>query len=202
MQALKNVPATTPDRSSTRTSSRRSTLVAILSTSAIANAAPANAETGTDQPATPAQPAPIANTAPTAAPPETPSTYGSASGFLRSAWNVAPARPKAPPTSAASTARGSRRSRVIATAIGSPLPESPSHTPLHPSPTAPKRRLMAIAATTASTKPANTAPRLIAPPPKHRPVPRGGFSQRLLGRGQGGSISALESPQSVPRERP
>ncbi len=72
---------------------------------------PANAATGT--PAAPAHPmlavpATIASVAPSAAPPETPRTYGSASGFRKTAWNAAPTEASPAPATAPRRTRGSR----------------------------------------------------------------------------------------------
>src|SRR5262245_41400095 len=49
--------------------------------------------------------------APSAAPAETPSVSGDASGFLSSAWNTTPATANALPTSAAAITRGSRATK-------------------------------------------------------------------------------------------
>src|SRR2546429_222406 len=54
-----------------------------------------------------------ASTAPRLAPPERPSRNGSASGLRTSACRLAPAKPSAPPTRRASTARGSRSDRTM-----------------------------------------------------------------------------------------
>ena len=51
-------------------------------------------------------------TTPNAAPPEMPSTEGSASGLRVSAWNATPATASAPPASAATAIRGRRIERV------------------------------------------------------------------------------------------
>src|SRR2546430_71222 len=51
-------------------------------------------------------------TTPNAAPPEMPSTEGSASGLRVSAWNPTPATASAPPASAATAIRGSRMASV------------------------------------------------------------------------------------------
>src|SRR5438552_6702085 len=58
-------------------------------------------------------PSAIANVAPSAAPADTPSVSGDASGFLRSAWNTTPAEARPPPTSAAASTRGSRATKKI-----------------------------------------------------------------------------------------
>ena len=55
--------------------------------------------------------------APSAAPDAVPSTYGSASGFRSSPWNVAPATASPVPTTIAVRTRGSRRSMTIASAV-------------------------------------------------------------------------------------
>ena len=81
---------------------------AICRTSAIAAVAPAKAAMGSVQGTAKPMPVTVTATAPTAAPPETPNTYGSASGLRRSAWKVQPLIPSAPPTSAARAARGRR----------------------------------------------------------------------------------------------
>ena len=61
-----------------------------------------------------AAPASIAPSAPTAAPPEMPRMYGSASGLRSSTCISAPASASRPPTANAASARGSRNSRTIA----------------------------------------------------------------------------------------
>ncbi len=81
MQALKNAPTTTPASRSTRVSRMRPTLRAIPKTSPIASNAPANAARGSASVETAARPNTVAPTAPTAAPPEMPRMYGSASGL-------------------------------------------------------------------------------------------------------------------------
>src|SRR5215213_2338543 len=55
----------------------------------------------------------IASTAPSAAPAETPSVSGDASGLRSSAWNTTPARARAAPTRAAARTRGSRATKKI-----------------------------------------------------------------------------------------
>src|SRR3954470_13813925 len=87
-----------------------------------------------------------AGTSPTAAPPETPSRYGSASEFRNAPWSTAPLAPRPAPTSAPSRTRGSLRSRTIAMAVGSPVPLSASNTTRSESWTAP--RVTAIVAMT------------------------------------------------------
>ena len=67
-----------------------------------------------------ANPAAVAIDAPHAAPPETPRMNGSASGLRSSVWNVTPATASVAPTSAASSARGSRIPMRIARAVASP----------------------------------------------------------------------------------
>src|SRR6478735_7290403 len=59
--------------------------------------------------------------APSAAPEAVPSTYGSASGFRSSPWNVAPATASPVPTTIAVRTRGSRRSITMASAVGAQL---------------------------------------------------------------------------------
>ena len=59
-------------------------------------------------PSAPAPPTSAAAVPAAAAPPETPSTYGSASGLRRSAWNATPAADSAAPTSAPRKTRGAR----------------------------------------------------------------------------------------------
>ena len=72
--------------------------------------APANAAGITST----AMPANSAASAPTAAPPEMPSTYGSASGLRSSTCISAPATASNPPTANPASARGRRNSRTIA----------------------------------------------------------------------------------------
>ena len=55
----------------------------------------------------------MAITAPSPAPPESPSRYGSASGFRIMAWSAAPHTARLPPTQKASSTRGARRSRTM-----------------------------------------------------------------------------------------
>ena len=55
----------------------------------------------------------IASIAPSAAPLETPSVSGVASGLRSSAWKTTPAAASAPPTSAAASTRGSRAMKKI-----------------------------------------------------------------------------------------
>src|SRR6266540_2410192 len=57
----------------------------------------------------------------TAAPEETPTIAGSASGFRNSAWNTAPAVARAAPTTAARSTRGSRSwNRMTSVDVGTP----------------------------------------------------------------------------------
>ena len=85
MIALKNAPTMTPVRRSTRTSSVRATRAVIRRTEKMASKAPTKAASGNAQGERADHPRTTAPTAPTAAPPETPSTYGSAKGFRSSA---------------------------------------------------------------------------------------------------------------------
>ncbi len=71
-----------------------------------------------------ARPASIAESAATAAPPEIPSTYGSASGLRSRTCSRAPANASSPPTANAASARGRRSSRTIVTAVSVPSPAS------------------------------------------------------------------------------
>ena len=109
--------------------------------------------------------------APSAAPPETPRMYGSASGFRRIAWKTAPAAPRAAPVMAASRMRGSRTRRIIAAAVAaSPwpaaLPGPPEAGPggsrsRSVKPLLPRLEQTAIAAArAASRRPIDTAMRL------------------------------------------
>ena len=70
-------------------------------------------------PSTPAagRPAMIASSASTDAPPDTPSTYGSASGLRSSTCSIAPASARRPPTAKADKARGSRSSSTTSRAM-------------------------------------------------------------------------------------
>src|SRR5215831_4424221 len=97
--------ATTMPVSSNRVGDQAPRPRASPKTIAVDATAPAKAPAGTIQAKAPSS---IAVKAPTAAPPDTPSTYGSASGFLSSTWSSAPASASAPPVANAATARGSR----------------------------------------------------------------------------------------------
>ena len=61
-------------------------------------------------------------TAPSAAPPETPSKYGSASGLRNTAWKVTPDKLRAAPTNPASNARGKRICQMITCSTSDPGP--------------------------------------------------------------------------------
>jgi len=97
---------------------------------------PANAARVTT--ASPVAPKAYATTAPTAAPPDTPRRYGSASGFRNDPWSAAPLAPRPAPTSAPRITRGSLRSLTIAMNVGSPRPRSASITPMSGTDTAPR----------------------------------------------------------------
>ena len=80
-------------------------------TIAVAAAPPAKAAAGTaaaSMNVAAPRPDAMATVAPRAAPPETPSTYGSASGFLRVPWNAAPTPAKPAPATTPSRTRGKR----------------------------------------------------------------------------------------------
>ncbi len=59
--------------------------------------------------------------APSAAPPDVPITYGSASGFLKRAWKRTPAADSAAPIRAAVTTRGNRTSSTIVASVADQL---------------------------------------------------------------------------------
>ena len=65
----------------------------------------------------------IPKTAASDAPEVIPMKSGEASGLRARVWNIAPASPKAAPTSAPATARGSRSSPTMNWAAGSPAPK-------------------------------------------------------------------------------
>src|SRR5690606_28751080 len=69
-----------------------------------------------------------ASIAPTAAPPDTPSTYGSANGLRNNTCINAPANASKPPTANAASARGTRSCHRIS-AEGAPQPLLPQITP-------------------------------------------------------------------------
>ena len=89
MAAFANAPTTTPAMSSTRGSARIPLARAMPSTRKTAASAPAKA--ASDRNVGSPRPTAIASTAPTAAPPDTPSRYGSASGVAERALQHAAA---------------------------------------------------------------------------------------------------------------
>ena len=101
-------------------------------------------------------------TALTAAPPATPSMYGSASGLRRIAWNLVPLIASAPPVSAASSARGMRRSKTIARCIASPPPNRMSMTARKGSPAAPIAMLAVAISASATLRSRKPSPRRAA----------------------------------------
>ena len=100
-------------RESPRPSSRR----ARPSTRATDTSEPANADASTSHHAPPAI---IATSAKPAAPPDTPSTYGSASGLRNSTCSSAPASASSAPHAKPASARGRRSVRTISANSASP----------------------------------------------------------------------------------
>ena len=100
-------------------------------------------------------PAAIATSAATAAPPEMPSTYGSASGLRSSACSKAPDKASSPPTANAVNARGSRSSRTTVSTALSPGCHRARHTSPAPSGTLPMNSAAANIAMPAPTSSAN-----------------------------------------------
>src|SRR3970040_1808511 len=107
ISALRNAPTITPIRISR---SRETPLLrrARRKTADAASAAPKNAHSGRGRKESPGSRS-LAVMAPTAAPPETPRMYGSASGLRRRAWNATPGGERGPPTRAPRRALGTRR---------------------------------------------------------------------------------------------
>src|SRR5262249_20598703 len=100
---------------------------ATRNTDATVASAPAKAASGTSGD-TGSAPATSAIAPATAAPAETPSRCGSASGFPRSAWSAAPEQASAPPTTAPSRTRGKRaRKRMAKSGVWSPPGASAVH---------------------------------------------------------------------------
>ena len=97
-------------------------------------------------------PSSIAVSAPTAAPPETPSTYGSASGLRSNTCNSAPAIASEPPVANAANARGSRSSCTIVRGIASPRPASARRTVVGSSAMLPTPSASANAATATAAR--------------------------------------------------
>src|ERR1035437_9014476 len=146
--AFANAPTTTPAMSSTRGSPRAPAARATSSTIVTANAAPANAAIGNT--ASDVKCTATAVTAPTAAPPETPRRYGSASGLRSVACSAAPLKPSPAPITMPSAIRGRRSVCTIAMAFASPLPKSADQTVPGASDTGPRAR-PASAATSSAT---------------------------------------------------
>ena len=120
--AFAKAPITTPAMRSARASARPPAARATSSAAPMAAAAPAKAASGSAPAAE--MPAATAITAPTAAPPLTPSRYGSASALRSEPCSAAPAMPSPAPTSSAIATRGTRSPRTIATVSASPPPLS------------------------------------------------------------------------------
>src|SRR3990172_4646642 len=130
IRALRNAPTITPIRISR---SRETPLLrrARRNTADAASAAPKNGHSGRGRKEAPGSRS-LAVIAPTAAPPETPRMYGSASGLRRRAWNATPEEERAPPTSAPRRALGSRSVRTTRAAVspaGPPPRECPKRLP-------------------------------------------------------------------------
>ena len=87
----------------------------------------------------------IATSAPTAAPPETPMTYGSARGLRKSTCSKAPASASEPPVAKPESARGRRNPCTMARDVASPSPSSACSTVAGPSETLPTPNAMANA---------------------------------------------------------
>ena len=94
---------------------------ASANTKRVAPSAPAPAAQSTIKPPRPNN---IAPRAATAAPPEIPSTYGSASGFRSNTCISTPASASRPPVLKALRARGRRSSKITSRTTGSPPPSA------------------------------------------------------------------------------
>ena len=121
---MRVITAPQPAATTTPVSSRREAVQlpvpwARPNTNTIASMAPAKAEPEISNVPIPAS---IAKSAPTAAPPDNPSTYGSASGLRSSTCIKAPATANRPPVAKAARVRGRRRSssKVRCNALPSP----------------------------------------------------------------------------------
>ena len=149
-------------------------------TSSVDTNAPANAAGA----AIAVNPASMAASAPTAAPPEMPSTYGSASGLRSNTCIIAPASASRPPEANAASARGRRRSRTIAAPVSSP-PVNPRAIAAASTGTLPTASASARATMAASARPDSTASVLPAvgsdESTKGIGVGRGGRSRQSMG---------------------
>ncbi len=115
---MKKLATTTPASTNVVTSRSRPAERPIAQVTTTAAAPPTNAASGSSCcPASARGRYEIASVAPRPAPAATPSRYGSASGLWKTPWYVAPAIASIPPTSAASTTRGTRSSQRIASSV-------------------------------------------------------------------------------------
>src|ERR1700693_4475685 len=148
--ALANAPTITPATSKVRRSALAPRAPTRLTASATSTAAtePTNAANVTAKSAV--NPSAKTITAPTAAPPDTPSRYGSASGFRSDPWSAAPLAPSPAPTSAPSITRGSLKSRTMAMTVGSPRPRRASNTAASGTDTDPRATAIAAIANRAA----------------------------------------------------
>ena len=89
-----------------------------------AETAPANAMTGSARKKMPVRPVAIATTAPSAPPADTPMMPGSAIGLRKSPCIVVPATPRAAPTIAPTTMRGSRICSMTSCSVRANSPAS------------------------------------------------------------------------------
>ena len=110
MMSAPHPVATTTPVSSSRVGAHAPSPRARPNTMAVETSAPANAAGVTSA----AAPTSSAASAPHAAPPDSPSTYGSASGLRSSTCIIVPASASSAPTANAAIARGRRSSRTTA----------------------------------------------------------------------------------------
>ena len=109
--------------------------------------------------------------APTAAPPDTPRIYGSASGLRSSAWKATPEEARAPPTRAPRSARGSRSDNRTRAGVSSAPRKIASKAARRETGTGPVAAERASAPRSAAASTGQTAP-LLFPPPVTGSLPR------------------------------
>ena len=139
---------------------------------------------------------------PSAAPPETPSTNGSASGFRSRAWSATPARrPSAAPTIAASSARGRRSSSRMVWSGSTPASAPRRRDRLRPDRAGDEERRRRATAAPRRAGPSRRA----APARRHRRAASGWIasnsasSARDQRRARAGATSSVARRRSAPR---
>src|SRR3972149_6567544 len=169
MTALRNAPTTTPIRIS-RSGETPLRRLARRKTASAASPAPPKAHGGRRGEAS-ADRKRATVSAPTAAPPETPRMYGSASGLRSNAWKATPEEARAPPTRAPRRGPGSRsdnRTRPGVSSVPRKIASKAARGEIDTGPVAAERTSAprSAAASTGKTAPLLFPPAVTASPPR------------------------------------